>query len=551
MIETKRVLAVIPVRGGSKGIPRKNARLMNGKPLVSYSIETCLKSKYIDCVYVSTDDEELRELAFRYGAKVMERSPELAGDAVGLDVVIVKTTPLIEQREGVRFDYVVSVQATSPLIRSSSIDAGIRMIFESGSDTVVSVINDNHLSWKFVEGIAKPNYEQRLNRQLLPAHLKETGAYFVSSREILETGTRFGNKVDLVEVTKEEAIDINDRFDFWLAEKALSKRRICLHVIGNHKDGLGHVYRQLTLADRITEHEVYFLVNDKADLAIEQIRARHYPLRIVPQGTELSAIFEDDPHIVINDILNTEADFIQRLKDAGKRTINFEDLGSGALICDVLFNSMFESVNLERRRHYKGIEYCCLRDEFFSISPIRFKDSVENILILFGGTDPFEMTEKSMQWLDELPGNWTASVVLGLGKKNRQALIEASQSMHHKFQIVSNTSVISKYMASADFAITSAGRTVYELGSLGVPCVTVASGPREMTHEFAIRSPGTAFLGLATQVERKEFQQVCRQLIEAPLLRRKLHEGMLSCDFRSGIQNVIAIINEIAREGNR
>ena len=82
------VLVIIPARGGSKGIPRKNVRLLNGQPLISYAIRNALNSKYVTDVFVSTDDEEIENVAMKYGSGIVKRNPELGNDQVTLDPVI-------------------------------------------------------------------------------------------------------------------------------------------------------------------------------------------------------------------------------------------------------------------------------------------------------------------------------------------------------------------------------------------------------------------------------------------------------------------------------
>ena len=110
------VVAIIPVRGGSVGIPRKNARLLRGKPLLAYGIEAARRSRSVSAVVVSTDDPELAEIARRFGAEVLERPELLAGPQVTLDQVIVDAMERLEAA-GRRFSHVVTIQATSPLLR--------------------------------------------------------------------------------------------------------------------------------------------------------------------------------------------------------------------------------------------------------------------------------------------------------------------------------------------------------------------------------------------------------------------------------------------------
>lgn len=117
-----KLLAVIPARGGSKGIPRKNIRLMNGKPLISYAITTLLacKESYDIDIVVSTEDEEISNISERYGAEVLMRPKELSEDDITLDPVVYYTLCMCEKNKNCIYDYVLTIQPTSPTLQVAS-----------------------------------------------------------------------------------------------------------------------------------------------------------------------------------------------------------------------------------------------------------------------------------------------------------------------------------------------------------------------------------------------------------------------------------------------
>lgn len=551
-LEIHKTVAVIPVRGGSVGIPRKNARILGGKPLLAHSIETVLRCAEIDKVYVSTDDAELAEIAERFGAMVLPRPDSLAQGMTTLDEVMAHGVEQLEQ-VGESFDFIVTIQATSPLLKPGTIDRAVRKCREEGLDTVLSVVDSPHLAWtKRPDGQLAPLYEKRLNRQQLPPYYRETGGVVVAARGVLQGGSRFGSRIGVVEVDKAESLDIDDYFDWWLVEKSLARRRICFHVIGNRQTGLGHAYRVLTLADRLIDHDLFFIMNDEADLARELIRKRSYPVTSVPAGEELNAIVKAEADLVINDVLDTDAGFVAALKAAGITTVNFEDLGSGSLEADYLINAMYDyhpSGRAERAYHGVGVD--CLRDEFYSVEPIRVRKEVENVLVLFGGTDPNDLTLKCLRWIDELEGPWKITVVLGLGYPHPEEVEAFAKNAEHRVDVVVNTPVISRYMAQADVAVTSAGRTVFELASLGVPQVVIAQNERELHHVFACDSPGVVFLGAAWEVGRSGFCESLKQVLFSELLRRQMHQCLLEADIRGGVRRVLGVIEAALETGQK
>lgn len=500
-------------------------------------------------MFVSTDDPELTRIARRMGVEVLDRPVDLALPDVTLDEVIVACIKQLEQR-GVCPDVVLTIQPTSPLVSSGTIDRAVDTCIEGGFDTVLTGVADAHLSWRRDDdGKFVPEYAERVNRQELPESFRETGGVVVARRQTVLTGTRFGAKVGIVEVSKAESVDIDDYFDWWFAEKSLRRRRVCFHIVGRSEVGLGHVYRCLTLADRLIDHEVVFLVNSDQDIAIEMVRRHYHTIRVVEPGGELDAILALGPDLVVNDVLATEKAFIASLGDAGIRTINFEDEGPGSLESDLVINAMYRT-HPQRRDGgaHVGVRYCCIRDEFFGERPKPVVDPPRNVLLLFGGTDPRGMTVKLLRWLDAMPGDWKVTVVTGIGFGHADDLAEVLRSMSHPVEHVTDTRVLASYMADADIAVTSAGRTVFELACLGVPTVVVAQHERESRHVFASESLGTIALGESTTVTAEAFQETVGQLLASPVLREKMRRVLLDTDIRSGTDRVIGLIQSVLQE---
>ena len=145
----KKILVVIPVRGNSKGIPGKNKRFINGKPLMAYAIEHALtlSTEYEADVVVDTEDVELAEIAEIYGAKVVQRPNELSGDEITLDPVIYHALNSMELELKCRYDIVITMQATSPTLKPETLKKALFDFEENGYDTIISVVDDRHLGW--------------------------------------------------------------------------------------------------------------------------------------------------------------------------------------------------------------------------------------------------------------------------------------------------------------------------------------------------------------------------------------------------------------------
>ena len=200
-------LIVIPARGGSKRIPRKNVRIMCGKPLICYSIENANALKeFMDVdVAVSTDDEELGSIVENRGVEVIKRPKELATDKVTLDPVIFHSVNYMEQKKRCKYDTVITMQATSPTLKKSTIKNAIEFFEKSEWDTIISAMNKPHLSWGVRDGKIVKNYEKRLNSQELPANYLETGGFLITRRECVTENGRIGDKVNIFEISENKA----------------------------------------------------------------------------------------------------------------------------------------------------------------------------------------------------------------------------------------------------------------------------------------------------------------------------------------------------------
>ncbi|NSW54472.1 MAG: acylneuraminate cytidylyltransferase family protein [Armatimonadetes bacterium] len=227
MDTNRRVLAIIPARGGSKGIPRKNVRELAGKPLIVWTIEAALRSTLIDRLVVSTDDDEIAEVASAAGAEVIRRPAELAGDTTPTEPALLHALQVLEDREGYIPDAVTLLQCTSPLRGTDTIDECINLLFDSGCDAVMTVLHVQH--W-YLMGTrdetgryhAEYDYQKRPRSQDMPQKYRENGAVYVTRRDVLLAyQNRLGGHVRVVEMDPIRSIDIDHEEDFVLAGEAI------------------------------------------------------------------------------------------------------------------------------------------------------------------------------------------------------------------------------------------------------------------------------------------------------------------------------------------
>ena len=540
------ILAVIPARGGSKGIPRKNMRLLNGKPLIYYQLKNALKSKYIDDIVVTSDDEDILDYASNYDVYLRKRPSELAKDDVTLDPVIYDAVNYMENMLIKKYDIVVTLQPTSPLLRSETLDKAIRYLIENDLDTLVPVVDATHLYWREVNGKIVPDFKERLNRQYLPKRYKEIGAFLISKREFIRENSRFGKKVDIFILDEIEGVDIDTPLDWLIADTLLKRLSILFVVNGNEKIGMGHIYRTMTLADRLMGHNILFLTWDSDEKALKLLKDHNYKVISTSKENLLDVISDIKPNIVINDILDTETEYIKKLKKLGCFVVNFEDLGEGADEAHLVFNALYEKTN-PKPTHKFGYEYECLNEKFYLYPPIEFRENPETLFICFGGVDQNNLTCRVLSTVPDLIKETTIDkiiVVVGPGYRYKEELDRIIANLEEDIKVYQNVRNMPKLMKEADIAITSNGRTIYELTAMGIPTISIAQNDRETLHLFARYHPGIRYLGIACTVSDRDILEAIKEIANNHNLRKKMYLAQIKASkiIRQGIERVI---NEI------
>ena len=538
-----RIIAVIPARGGSKGIPRKNLRLINGRPLISYAIRNAIESRYVTDVIVSTDSDEIAYEAEQCGAEVVRRDESISNDATTLDPVIYDAVLKAEAVKGCTFDVVVTMQPTSPLLRLCTFDAAIEAFLKDGSDTVISVVNKPHLAWGKKDDTIVPLYVERKNRQLLPPHYLETGAFLICKRDIITASSRIGKNVSVYEVDEDESIDIDTKNDWVVSESLMQRKKIIFRADGNKKLGLGHIYNCITLAYRMTEHDILVVTHEDSHEGIAKLKESNLPYRVIKTEADIDQVIREfSPDIWVNDCLNTTKPYIRSLKKKISRVVSIEDLGSGTTYADAVINALYEEEH-PLAHVYSGHRYVCLRDEFLLERPKAFSPEMKNVFIMFGGTDPSNLNRLVYNSL--LSGNVDSrgirfNFITGIGYD-----VSANGLCDHPelgIFIYPNVARVTKYMKEADLALIGQGRTIFEVASMGVPSVVLAQNEREATHGFASMEHGFLNLGLGKVVSQAVIENTLNWLIHTPEVRRSMHQLMLKSKLRSGIQRVKNLI---------
>lgn len=222
-----RTLGVITARGGSKRIPRKNTKLLGGKPLLWWTLEAAIKSTLISRLVVSSDDDEILELAARYDSRLpLQRPAELATDEATSLSVVRHALETLESAGEPRFSATLTLQPCGPFILASDIDAVLTMLEQSGADSVVTVapLRQMHpAKFKRLDEDSRllPYFEddrQMMSHLQLPKAYARNGSAYATRRQVVDDGALIGNDCRAVVMPRERSIDIDDPIDWDYAE---------------------------------------------------------------------------------------------------------------------------------------------------------------------------------------------------------------------------------------------------------------------------------------------------------------------------------------------
>ena len=222
MLNKKKFLAIIPARGGSKRLPRKNILELCGKPLIAWSIEAGQKSKYIDKVVVSSDDSEILDIAKKFEADVLRRPNNLATDtSTTFDVI----KHILDNIEG--FDYIVLLQPTSPLRDENHIDMAIKLLQDKNADAVISVSETDHNPlWSntlddslSMKNLLKDEVLNKRSQDLAKYYRLNGSIYICETKKLLSEKSLFlKENIYAYKMNRQSSIDVDEEIDLKIAE---------------------------------------------------------------------------------------------------------------------------------------------------------------------------------------------------------------------------------------------------------------------------------------------------------------------------------------------
>jgi spore coat polysaccharide biosynthesis predicted glycosyltransferase SpsG len=396
-----------------------------------------------------------------------------------------------------------------------------------------------------------PLFENRVNRQWLPATFAETGGIIGAHvGEIAATGTRIHPPVGIVELHGAEGLDIDSPDDWMVAESFLGRRRIVIRADAGPSLGMGHAYRAIALANELLGHTVTIVTRDGpgTELGPSFFSRKGFPARCIRDDAEFLELLDSlGADITFLDVLDTSREFVSAVRERTGFVVSLEDLGEGGLEADLLVNDLYSSQAHADNRWY-GVAVSLLSPQFETVAPREdVSDSVERVVISFGGTDPNDLTRLALEALKLARFAGRVTVVLGPGRWQDELDLSGTGLTA---EVVRDVAHMALLMRDADIAITSGGRTVTELMTLGIPTIVLCQNQRELWHTHASPQLGVLNLGLGAHAAPDTIAGHFRKLTEDRALRAEMRRRALEAiKGRSNRAIVSRILAAAARTG--
>ncbi|NVK73367.1 MAG: hypothetical protein HWE24_07800 [Oceanospirillaceae bacterium] len=515
----------------------KNASLtkLAGKPLIEHTIDKLLSMVEKKNIYVITDNEEIHLIGSRKGVESsLNLDNKILFDINGLE----KLKKNIEINTG----YVALISAYSVFLEINTLCKAMEEATKLTFIRPMAKLDCDVYLGNGVEANAG-------NEGVEVEYYKLLKTFILCRSDIKDYSTLMSKNV----IARNEIdLECKSRHDMWVYEKLINRKRIVFNVAASKEIGMGHVYRALSLAHEIIDHEVMFVCDDTSYLAIGKLSEQEYPVYTYPKGKVSDCVKGLVPSLVVNDILDTDSKYIEDLMQSGIKTINFEDLGDGAVSSNCTINDLYDEALYHSPNTLWGHEYFFVRDEFYSATPHGEDVSVKSVLLTFGGTDQNDFTRKFYHSIRDFCNENKIKIYIVTGegygylKELESELVGGSSD---QVEYIHKTGIMSSIMEKVQLAISSNGRTIYELAHMNIPTIVISHHDRENNHKFSCFEHG--FINLGTYVNGETESQMLlefKKLVIDKMLRNSLVRKMKKFNFLENKVKINNIINSLINQ---
>lgn len=504
------VLAVVPARGGSKRVRRKNMRRVGATPLLLRTLQTARAAGVFCDVVVSTDDEEIAAFARLRKYPVVMRDSSLSNDdATVFDVA--RDVALKLEHSG----HVALLQPTSPFLTVETVQKVASAAIEVQTDVLATATRNKHLLWSE----RGPLFDVFANSQHQKGVLQATGGLYIYSPETIASGSLERKSFGFFEVDEREAIDIDTMHDLQLAQGLARSHTVLFLVAATRDIGSGHVRRCIQIADEMPGNKCFFTSSKGVDAwAVQMIEDAGYTYL----KDSFTAVFD----AVVVDHLDTTTQEIAALMASGSVVVTLEDLGPGSSLATTTVNELYS------KGDKSGPRYAVIRSEFVDLRRRTYiARERPRIGVSFGGTDPSDLTYR------------IGSILSSMHVDVRIARPPA-RSDSYPFDVETPTSM-AEVMRWSDLFITSTGRTVYEAAACGTPTLSLPANSRERAH---LHLPGVTYWMTHELLSDRELAtNIYAHLADTISLARNARKAQRQVDCKGALR-IANLINNLVED---
>lgn len=460
-------LIIIPARGGSKEVPRKNLRLLNNKPLIYYAIESAKMVNFEADIFISSDDEEILQVAKYYGNNILKRDKRYSQDKTTLDEVIYDACFKIEKKTGLQYSTIITLQPTSPFICTNDLNLAYKKFKSKKYDSLISVQLDKHLYWKKNNNNYKPLFKKRVNRQFLEPLLRENGAMLFCSRTQMLTGTRIGKKLAFYELATYKSMDIDTNLDFKVCEKIFNTKRI-IFIVSNFKNrNFYNLNHMMIIAYAISGHSIEFICKKNDDQAISFIKERNFKV-ILESDFDFFNIDKNKAVILLmNKDMSLEFLKLQKLKKNIK-TLNINSSN--------LYKNIFLEKDSFKMKKITNNRFFGIRNEFLYLKASQLNRTVSKVVYYDTNLDSSLPRIKLLLKIMSLIKKSSIKLIIILTKKPKEinkitSIIKNNQS--NNFELVIKQENIADYFESCNLIVTYGNISMIECASLNIATLVI------------------------------------------------------------------------------
>lgn len=525
---------IIPAIKKNVAFPDDIIKKLAGRTLIDRALEKVSVFSGKENTLVITDSEEIRQLCEHKGFRVLyHKDIQLSFESI---------TKYFSDKELSwlsAYEYIVNLSVYSPLLKVEKIREALDYLKKTESSFLQPIVacnprnfcyqstRDNVLFWK--DGHQSHTVSSAFT-------IIKTSALLESSDEEIE-GIPF--------LLKNDTHEIHSYHDWWVCEKLINQKRILFHAIGNDKIGFGHVYRALTIAHEISDHEVIFICSARDLPFLRRKIDVDYELHAYVENEFEAKLNEIEPDLVINDILNTSKNYMKSLRKHVRYIVNFEDEGEGAESADLVVNSLLSN---GQSGFVTGEKAFLLRDEFED-RRLEF-GKVESILLIFGGSDPQNYTCQVLKAIYSIcrDKNIKINVVTGPGYAFKKDFFQLLDELNDKLVThISEPQALATLFLKSDIAICSNGRTKLELFHCGVPAIVIPQNRREQDRLSSSETRGI-YLNHKSANLLNECAGILEKLIEDDTYRYSQFEKLAACDYSKNKNYILKKIEDLLKK---